>query len=158
VLRGRVKARRGSNMKKWLVAAAALVIIVGVPVAYAASPNAQGQSGDDSAAAKACKAERGTTAQSIEAFKNKYGTNKNKANAFGKCVSGKSKSKSKDEKVDDDKDENSAAKACKAERGTTAQSIEAFKNKYGTNKNKANAFGKCVSGKSKSKDKTKDND
>jgi hypothetical protein len=82
-------------MKKWLVAAAALVIIVGVPVAYAASPNAQGQSGDDGAAAKACKAERGTTAQSIEAFKNKYGTNKNKANAFGKCVSGKSKSKDK---------------------------------------------------------------
>ncbi len=38
-----------------------------------------------------------------------------------------------------------AAKKCKAERGTTAQTIEAFKQKYGTNKNKANAFGKCVS-------------
>jgi hypothetical protein len=137
-------------MKKWFIAAAALVIIVGIPAAYAASPNAQGQSGDDGAAAKACKAERGTTAQSIEAFKNKYGTNKNKANAFGKCVSGKSKDK--DDKADDDKNDSAAVKACKAERGTTAQSIEAFKNKYGTNKNKANAFGKCVSGKSKDKD------
>jgi hypothetical protein len=144
-------------MRRWFVAAAALVVIAGIPAAYAASPNAQGQSADDGAAAKACKAERGTTAQSIEAFKNKYGTNKNKANAFGKCVSSKSKA-DKDEKADDDKNEtsNGAAKACKAERGTTAQSIEAFKNKYGTNKNKANAFGKCVSAKSKSKDKDND--
>ena len=84
-------------MKKWFVAAVALVVIVGIPAAYAASPNGQGQSGDAGAAAKACKAERGTTAQSIEAFKNKYGTNKNKANAFGKCVSGKSKTKDKDD-------------------------------------------------------------
>jgi ABC-type microcin C transport system permease subunit YejB len=149
-------------VKKWFVALAALVIVIGLPAAYAAAPsktpkptNAQAQTADDGAAAKACKAERGTTAQSIEAFKNKYGTNKNKANAFGKCVSSTSKSKDdKDEKdEDDDKNEKSsgAAKACKAERGTTAQSLEAFKNKYGTNKNEANAFGKCVSGKSKSK-------
>jgi len=144
-------------MKKWFVAAAALVVLVGIPAAYPASPNGQAQSGDDGAATKACKAERGTTTQSIDAFKNKYGTNKKKANAFGKCVS--SKSKDDDEKAQgDDKNEgsSSAAKACKAERGTTSQSIEAFKNKYGTNKNKANAFGKCVSGKSTSKNKDND--
>ena len=40
------------------------------------------------------KAERGTTADTILAFKNKYGTNKNKANAFGKCVSQLAKAKS----------------------------------------------------------------
>jgi ABC-type microcin C transport system permease subunit YejB len=148
-------------MKKWFVAAAALAIVIGIPVAYAAAPstetpkptNAQAQTADDGATAKACRAERGTTAQSIEAFKNKYGTNKNKANAFGKCVSSESKDDKDEKDEDDDKNEksNGAAKACKAERGTTAQSIEAFKSKYGTNKNKANAFGKCVSGKSKSK-------
>ncbi len=41
--------------------------------------------------------------------------------------------------------EENAAKKCKAERGTTDASIAAFKAKYGTNANKANAFGKCVS-------------
>ena len=66
-------------------------------------------------------------------------------NAFGKCVSGKSKD-DKDEQ-DEDKGEKSsgAAKACKAERASGA---EAFAKKYGTNHNLKNAFGKCVSGKS----------
>ena len=87
----------------------------------------------------------------MQAFKTKYGTNKNKANAFGKCVSGKSKDKAKDEKDDDkdeaDKDEGAAAKACRAERASIG--VEAFAKKYGTNHNLKNAFGKCVSGKSK---------
>ena len=77
---------------------------------------------------------------SIEAFKLKYGTNANKANAFGKCVSGMVKKAEAQEQA-----EENAAKKCKAERGTTPASIEAFKLKYGTNANKANAFGKCVS-------------
>ena len=38
-----------------------------------------------------------------------------------------------------------AAKTCKAERGTTAESKAAFAAKYGTNVSKKNAFGKCVS-------------
>ena len=50
------------------------------------SQSAPGQSAEKNAA-KACKAERGTTVQMIAAFKAKYGTNANKANAFGKCVS-----------------------------------------------------------------------
>ena len=140
-------------MKKWVIAAVALVI-AGIPAAYAASPNAekpkstQAQSAEDTAA-KLCKAERERIG--VQAFKTKYGTNKNKANAFGKCVSGKSKDKSKDEKDDDkddaDKDEGAAAKACKAERASIG--VEAFAKKYGTNHNLKNAFGKCVSGKSK---------
>ena len=39
--------------------------------------------------------------------------------------------------------EKNAAKKCKAERETLG--VQAFKDKYGTNANKANAFGKCVS-------------
>ena len=114
-------------MKKWVIAAVALVI-AGIPAAYAASPNqdkpkaAQAQTAEDSAA-KQCKAERERIG--VQAFKTKYGTNKNKANAFGKCVSGNSKDKAKkdkDEKDDDkdeaDKDEGAAAKACRAERAS----------------------------------------
>ena len=147
-------------MTRTLIVIAALLTL-SVPAALAVPPadkgkpekpgksqSAQGQSAEKNAA-KACKAERGTTAESIAAFKARYGTNANKANAFGKCVSGKAKAKAKkDAEAEDEaeqKAEENAAKKCKAERGTTAQSIEAFKQKYGTNKNKANAFGKCVS-------------
>jgi hypothetical protein len=143
-------------MKMWVYAAVALVI-AGIPAAYAASPNqekpksAQAQSGEDTAA-KQCNAERDRIG--VQAFKTKYGTNKNKANAFGKCVSGKSKDKGKEHKdeKDDDKDEagkddSAAAKACRAERAS--MSVDAFEKKYGTNHNLKNAFGKCVSGKSK---------
>ena len=143
-------------MTKWLIAAAATVIVA-IPVASAASPNqdkpkpataAQAQSADN-AASKACKAERQSLG--VEAFNKKYGTNHNLKNAFGKCVSGKSKGKKddKDEKDDDEKDEDSgaAAKACRSERASMG--ADAFAKKYGTNHNLKNAFGKCVSGKSK---------
>lgn len=92
-------------------------------------------------AAKDCKAERGDTPESQAAFDEKYGTNKNKHNAFGKCVSQKAKAAAQalqGEIVN-------AAKQCRTERGTTPESREAFRNKYGTNHNKRNAFGKCVS-------------
>ena len=42
-----------------------------------------------------------------------------------------------------------AAKACKAERTTDP---DAFREKYGTNRNKRNAFGKCVSTHAKADD------
>jgi hypothetical protein len=99
------------------------------------------QDDNQSNAAKACKAERGNTPESEAAFANRYGTNKNKQNAFGKCVS----QKAHDESEQQQEAVVNAAKTCKAERGTTEQSREAFRNRYGTNKNKRNAFGKCVS-------------
>ena len=129
----------------------ASLLVLAVPVALAAPPTGS----DAKNAAKACKAERGTTADTIEAFK-QHGTNKNKKNAFGKCVSGKAKekAKSKNEEKDDDEEEQEAEakaiKVCKSERGTTAATVEAFNKKHGTNKNKKNAFGKCVSKHSKS--------
>ena len=56
-----------------------------------------------------------------------------------------------DDQEEAEKAEKNAAKECKKLRGTDAQSIAAFKEKYGTNKNKANAFGKCVSKLAKAK-------
>lgn len=47
-------------------------------------------------------------------------------------------------------DKRNAAKECKAERGETDATREAFAEKYGTNANNRNAFGKCVSGKASS--------
>src|SRR5437588_5043909 len=97
-----------------------------------------------------CKAER---AQDPAAFKLKYGTNKNGKNAFGKCVSQHAKqNKAAADKADQNKV--NAAKHCKAEQD---QDAAAFKQKYGTNKNKSNAFGKCVSQKSKQKDQQDQN-
>ena len=91
-------------------------------------------------AAKACKVERGTTTESIAAFETKYGTG-NKKNAFGKCVS----MTTQQEIAETQQAVLNAAKQCKTERGTTAQSIAAFNALHGTNANKKNAFGKCVS-------------
>ncbi len=89
-------------------------------------------------AAKECKAER---LADPAAFREKYGTNKKKSNAYGKCVSQMAKQK-KDEADDADKQERDAAKKCKAEK---REDPAAFRAKYGTNRNKRNAFGKCVS-------------
>jgi hypothetical protein len=136
-------------MKRALIIAAALSILV-VPAALAAPPADKGkpEKADKSAAAhsqsadknaaKKCKAER--TSMGVTAFNAKYGTNTNKANAFGKCVSGMAK---KAEAEAHEQAEENAAKKCKAER--TSIGVTAFNAKYGTNKNKANAFGKCVS-------------
>ena len=99
------------------------------------------QDENHSNAAKDCKAERGNTPETEAAFADKYGTGKNKRNAFGRCVSQKAHEQSEQQ---EDAVVN-AAKTCKAERGTTEASRETFRNRYGTNKNKRNAFGKCVS-------------
>ena len=151
---------------KRLLAIAALLSLT-VPAALAAPPAGKGPghghgkgqaqvvvSSNETNPAKACKAERGTTAQSSAAFDQEHGTNPNKRNEFGKCVSSKTKVKNKS-KADEDDDEaeaedqddatTAAAKKCKTERGTTAQSSAAFDQKHGTNPNKRNAFGKCVS-------------
>jgi ABC-type transporter MlaC component len=93
-------------------------------------------------AAKECAAERKADP---EAFADQYGTNANRRNAFGKCVS--QKAKANEAKADDEDQEEAsafknAAKECAAER--TADP-DAFADQYGTNANNRNAFGKCVS-------------
>ena len=139
-------------MKKALVLFA--LIVLAVPAAHAASPTAKtprtaaaDQQSADSPA-QACKAERSTLG--VDAFAKKYGTNHNLRNAFGKCVSGKSKGGGDTEKDEDEKadeDESAAAAKCKKERADTG--AEPFAKKYGTNHNRANAFGKCVSASTK---------
>ncbi len=95
------------------------------------------------AASAACKAERAKMGTAL--FKQTYGTNKKRSNAFGKCVSKHTKTETANQ--------NSAAKACKAEQAdpnfAAAHGGKTFAQFYGTGKKGANAYGKCVSGKSK---------
>jgi hypothetical protein len=136
-------------MRRILLALAA-ILVLSVPTALAAPPagkgkpenpgnsaNAPGQS-EDKNAAKACKAERDR--MGVTAFKNEYGTNPNKANAFGKCVSGK-KAAAEEQEAEEAKE--NAAKKCKKLRADLG--LDKFRADYGTNANGSNAFGKCVS-------------
>jgi hypothetical protein len=86
-------------------------------------------------AARDCRDERSAD---TDAFKAKY---KN----FGKCVSEKAKAKREQQDEDDQQeaeDQTNAAQACATERSADRK---AFEDQYGTNHNKKNAFGKCVS-------------
>jgi hypothetical protein len=99
-------------------------------------------------AAKECKAER--TEIGAQAFADKYGTNKNHKNALGKCVSAKAKAKKAEMDAADQQaatEFKNAAKECDSERTTMGE--EEFAKKYGANKNGRNAFGKCVSSKTR---------
>ena len=91
-------------------------------------------------AAQECRFERGATAATREAFAAKYRN-------FGACVS----RHARDEAREREDAHDGASAACREERGTTAQSRAAFDQKYGTNANKRNAFGKCVSQTAKAK-------
>ena len=102
-------------------------------------------------AAQMCRAERGTADATRTAFRTKYGTNHNGANAYGKCVSAQAKAL-RPMDGDQEQAEVDAAKACDTERGTTADSRAAFADKYGTGRHNRNAFGRCVSATAKSSD------
>jgi hypothetical protein len=91
---------------------------------------------DQAAAAKQCSTER--TAMGVPAFKLLYGTNANKSNAYGKCVSKLAQQNAKNK--------TNAAAQCRTERDADPA---AFASKYGTGKKHANAFGNCVSDKAK---------
>jgi hypothetical protein len=100
---------------------------------------AQANEQDHANAAAQCRTERSADPT---AFAAKYGTGKKHANAFGNCVSGKAKAAA----TANVHATVNAAKSCWTERQADPA---AFTAKYGTNKNKSNAFGKCVSGKVK---------
>lgn len=74
----------------------------------------------------------------VKDFRALYGTNANKKNAFGKCVSKLAQQEAANQ--------DNAAKQCQKERDDNPA---AFATKYGTNHNNRNAFGKCVSQKAK---------
>ena len=79
-----------------------------------------------------CKAERGKTRATREAFQDKY-------KGFSDCV----RQTAEEEEAENESAHKNAAQECKAER---SEDPDAFKETYGTNKNGKNAFGKCVSG------------
>jgi hypothetical protein len=89
---------------------------------------------DTAAAVKQCSSER--TAMGAAPFKLLYGTNANKSNAFGKCVSKLAQQ--------NEQNRSNAAAQCRSER---AADPAAFAAKYGSGRKHANAFGNCVSGK-----------
>ena len=101
-------------------------------------------------ASKECKAEASDpnfeATHQGKSFAEYYGANGNGKNAHGKCVSAKAKELKADmDKADAEEAEafKNAAKACAAERRSLG--TDEFADKYGTNPNKRNAFGKCVS-------------
>ena len=128
-------------------------LLLAVSVAALTLPAAaQAQSGDydlppTNAASAACKAERAQMGTAL--FKQTYGTNKNRSNALGKCISKHTKTERANQSA--------AAKACKAEQAdpnfAAAHGGKTFAQFYGTGKKGANAYGKCVSGKSKAESK-----
>jgi hypothetical protein len=156
-------------MKKVLMMAVVLVAFA----APAGAATAKTSKADKQEAKRECRAERGTTDATREAFKIKWGgfghclhqtAREAKAerkaarreakkackgeHPFGKCVSQKAKAKEKaqdDEDAAETEDFKNAAQECDSERSADSK---AFADKYGTNHNKKNAFGKCVSQKS----------
>ena len=111
-----------------------------------AADEAQEEQSAHTNASRECRTERGTTDETRDAFNEKYGTNGNKKNAFGKCVSQKAKAKEKAADAEDQQEATefkNAAKECDDMRDNQADTFAA---QYGTAKN---AFGKCVSQKAK---------
>ncbi len=123
-------------MKQMLVICALIGAIL-VPSALAADPTPA----DYKNAAKYCKALRAS--KGVDAFAAQWGTNPNKKNAFGKCVSATNKAKAKkdndNKKADDDEKSDDAAEAkataaCKKQQSENATKFaQDYKN-----------FGQCV--------------
>ena len=128
-------------MRKLLLTCAVLVAAIAPTAASAADPAPS----DFKNAAHYCKAFKKASGAN---FASMFGSKKN---AYGKCVSQKAKTKKDAADQADAKaiaKRKSAAKTCATERKADA---DAFKAKYGTNANKSNAFGKCVSATAKKK-------
>ena len=98
----------------------ALVVALAAPAALAADPTPA----DFKNAAKYCKAVR--TSKGVEAFNTQYGTNANKKNAYGKCVS--STANAKAEKREDVAEAKAAADCKKQKADDAAKFAEKYKN------------------------------
>ena len=99
-----------------------LIAAVVVTSALAADPTP----GDFKNAAKYCKALR--ESKGVEAFAELYGTNPNKKNAYGKCVSKAAKSKAKAREDEQDAEApNAVVQACKKQK---TDDPAAFAQKY----------------------------
>ena len=116
-------------MKTFLTAIVLATVVI-LPAGAVAKPDHS----DKREAIAQCKAERGKSKATREAFKAKY-------HGFSRCV----RQNAQEEAAEDQAALKNAAKQCKAEREEIG--TDAFAELYGTNPNKRNAFGKCVSGK-----------
>ena len=112
-----------------------MVLAVAV-LALAAAPAAAVADGSPQSAEKQCRQER--TAMGKALFDQTYGTNHDRRNAFGRCVSHRSRQNHADQTTS----QRNAATQCRTERQSGPA---AFKAKYGGSHNGRNAFGKCVS-------------
>lgn len=117
-----------------MLAGMGLVVVLAVPAGAVAEPDES-----DKRAAKAeCKAERGKTSDTRAAFKLKHGS-------MSRCV----KKTAAEEEAEEETAFKNAAKECKAERSDPGFAADhggkTFEQHYGTNANGKNAFGKCVS-------------
>ena len=112
-----------------LLAMCVLLVALAAPAALAADPTPA----DFKNSAKYCKAVR--TSKGVEAFGTQYGTNNNKRNAFGKCVSQTAKAKAgKREDASNDEAESKATADCKKQQAADAAKFaKDYKN-----------FGQCV--------------
>jgi hypothetical protein len=164
------RRRKGAPMNRILVAVGVCGALV-LPAGAAASPSGT----DRENAAKECRTKKafdtkyGTNENDANAFGKCVSTRARdeeaerhaskraarhacasrkhgKGHAYGRCV--KSKTKAFEERADSEdrreiESEHSSARACAQERDQMGS--DAFAEKYGTNRNKRNAFGKCVS-------------
>lgn len=103
----------------------------------------QAEHGNRHEAVVACKAEQAdanfAASHGGKTFAQFYGSGKNGANALSRCIQTKRAAAS----TEDRQDVVNAARSCKAER--KAMGAPAFAAKYGTNADRSNAFGRCVS-------------
>jgi hypothetical protein len=120
---------------KALVAALAVAAIL--PVAALADEASPSDKANGARACQALKASLGAT------FASTYGTNANKSNAFGKCVSKWTQT--------EHQNRHAAAAACKAEQAdanfAASHGGKSFDQFYGTGKKGANAVGRCLQAK-----------
>jgi hypothetical protein len=97
---------------------------------------------DQENASKECRAEQADltfpASHGGKTFAEYYGRNADKSDAFGNCVSTKAKLAASERQAAT----LNASQTCKGER---AANRAAFRAKYGTNADKSNAFGRCVS-------------
>jgi len=105
---------------KRVLVASLLVAAIAAPAATAADPTPA----DFKNAAKYCKAVR--ESKGVEAFRAQYGTNANKRNAFGRCVSKTANAKAE---AREDAAEAKAAAACKKQKADDAAKFaQTYKN------------------------------
>jgi hypothetical protein len=159
-----------------------IVTAVAVLAAPATASAAKPSKADRREAQKECRELRGTTEASQEAFKAEYrnfgacvSEKAREAKAErkaakraakracrdeerrGRCVKQQTKAAQAEQDAADAEEaeaQTNAAQECDEERGDTPETREAFEEKYGTNHNKRNAFGKCVSQKAQEDDES----